>query len=148
MTEKTIQEAIQAVLVATATFDTGDVTINDWGVLDQSTANAPYVIIETADEFESLFRVDSDENTYQVILNLVVRFVDWDTSKTAFRDTREIVRAALADPSNATSGLAVRAVRSGGAIIPIYDAYAYADEQPDALPAFLTQRITAECQEF
>lgn len=148
MTEKTIQEAIQAVLLATSTFDAGDVTINDWGVLDNPTAKAPYVVIETADEFESLFRVDADENTYQVILNLVVRFLDWDTSKTSFRDMREIVRAALADPANATSGLAVRAVRSGGPIDPVYETYADADIQPDALPAFLSQRIIAECQEF
>jgi hypothetical protein len=148
MTEKTIQEAIQIVLIATATFDTGDVTINDWGVLDKSTENAPYTIIETADEFESLFRVDSDENTYQVILNLVERFVDWDTSKTAFRDTREIVRAALADPNNAVSGLAVRSVRSGGPISPIYETYGQSEIQADALPTFLTQRLIAECQEF
>jgi len=148
MTESAIQSALQTVLLATATFDTGDVTINDWGILDQSTANAPYVIIQTADEFESLFRVDSDENTYQVILNLVVRFVDWDTSKNSFRDTREIVRAAIADPANAVSGLAVRSVRSGGPINPIYDTYGQAEIQEDALPTFLTQRIIAECQEF
>jgi hypothetical protein len=148
MTEKTIQEALQTVLLATSTFSTGDVTINDWGVLDNSTANAPYVVIETADDFESLFRVDSDENTYQVILNLIERFVDWDTSKTAFRDTREIVRAALANPANAVSGLAVRDVRSGGAISPIYESYGQAEIQPDALPVFLFQRLIAECQEF
>jgi hypothetical protein len=148
MTEKTIQEALQTVILASSSFSTGDVTINDWGVLDGPTASAPFVVIETADEFESLFRVDSDENTYQVILNVIVRFVDWDTSKTAFRDTREVVRAALSSPANATAGLAVRGVRSGGPISPIYETYADSEIQADALPVFLSQQIIAECQEF
>jgi len=148
MSEKTIQEALQTVLVASATYSSGDVTINDWGVLDGPTANAPYVVIQTADDFNVSFSVASDESTWSEILNLVVRFVDWDTTLTAFRDNRQSTISALSSPANGTVGLAVRNVRSGGPIVPIYETYADADIQADALPAFLTQPIVADCQEF
>ena len=148
MTEKTIQEAIQTVLVATATFDAGDVTIDDWGVLDQSTASAPYVIISVADDFEISFLGPSDESKWGVALNVVERFTDWDATRQAIRDTRAAVIAAISSPSNAVSGLAVKKIRSSGAVDPIYETYGQAEILPDAIPVFLSHRLIAECEEY
>lgn len=147
MTEKTVAEAVQDVLQAIATFEDADVTINDWSVLDQPTTNAPYAIVETADDFGVTYISSEEVYRWSIPVTIIEQFQDWDTSLTAFRDTRQLVIDALG-VGGGVVGLAVRAIRSSGPVGYIYPAYTQVEFTADAIPIFVTQRIIVDCEEF
>ena len=151
MSEAIIQADIQRELLRlTSTFSAGDVTISDWGVLDGSSANAPYVIIDASGPF-SLTRVQSQWiQVWNIPFALVVKFLDWDVSRADLAAKRETVLAALRDTKNynsASIALAWGLREIGGAeISPVYDRYA--TNPSESLPVFLSQEMTATVEEM
>lgn len=146
-TELAVLESIQAAILTLDDFETGDVSINDWRVLDQSTQRAPYVILETADDL-AVTQLASGFvyfTTWSVPFTLVERFVDWRESYDALRDRREAVFGAIV--ANVGTGLYVAAIRSDGPVSEIFATGADPANSVDALPVFVAQRFIVEVQE-
>lgn len=149
-TETTIQAAIQTAFQAMDEFADADVIINDWDVLDQSSANAPYALIENSDDFESRQDTQTPENKWYIPANIIVRWIDWKTSYDALRVLRDAVIAKInSDTVRAAGGLAgvnLRTIRNDGKQYYIYDPYASNPEE--SLPIFLAHRLILEVEEF
>ena len=152
MSESTLQADLQRELLRiTSLFSAGDVTICDWGVLDGSSLSAPYAIIDVAEQFDMAdATLRQWTNNWIIPFDLVVRFIDWDTSRLAIRDARATVIAALRDNTHyhaSSTALAwgLRRIASGSPIEEIYDKYN--ENTAESLPAFLSQTINLEVEE-
>lgn len=151
MSEATLQADLQRELLRlTSTFSTGDVTICDWGILDGSSANAPYVIIDASDTFTASKAQSQWNQIWNIPFTLVVKFDDWDTSRADIAAKRQIVLAALRDTKNynsASIALAwgLREIASES-IDPVYDRYAA--NPNESLPVFLSQKMIATVEEI
>lgn len=151
MSEAILQADLQRELLRLASvFSAGDVTIGDWSVLDGSSQNAPFAIVEVSD----VFGVSNIETQYSLTrsipLTLIIRFLDWDTSLLAFRDARQsVIDHLLATKyySAASADLAwgLRGISSGSGIDPVYDRYN--ENASESLPVYLSQRIILEVEE-
>lgn len=149
MSEQTIQEKIQGVIQALAIFEDADVILNDWGVVDRSSLEAPYVIIETSDDFEWQHQNPAGQMRWGIPINLIERFTDWDESMNLIRDRRQaILDAFFVGGAGAEAGVVVDMIRNDGVITPYYDRTVAQDLQPEALPVFLMQRMILEVTEF
>lgn len=147
MTEATLQTDLQRELLRlTSIFSTGDVTIGDESILDGSSIAAPFAIIRVAETFDS-----NTENTWTtnwtIPFTLIIRFIDWDTSMLAFRDTRATVLSALRDTTHyhaSSTALAwgLRRMVSASGINAVYDKYN--DNVAESIPVFLAQEINLE----
>ena len=153
MSEATIQTGIQTQIQAMAEFADADVKINDWSILDQGNAAAPYVIISDADTFVSRQDSKTAVTTWEIVVTLCEAFTDWTTTLNNLRTRRQ----ALIDNFNAVGdarsadGLAavtVDEIRSEGPITPYYGPYLRADDMAEALPQFLNQSMIFVTQEF
>jgi hypothetical protein len=151
MSEATLQADLQRELLKlTSLFSAGDVVICDWTVLDGSSQNAPYAIIDTADTFDVADIVATSSTVWQIPFDLVIRFTDWDTSRLAMRDARATIIAALMKTENyaqASAALAwgLRGISAGTSVEEIYDRYN--ENTAESLPAFLSQTINLEVEE-
>ena len=136
-------------LTLTSLFSAGDVTINDWNVLDGPNENAPYIIIENSDDF-AIATVQTDPiPLWMIPFSLFVRFLDWSTSEAAFAAARQPVLDHLVNKAyTAASGnlnFGIRSIRSGSPIGYVYDRYV--ENEAESLPVFLSQRIIVEIAE-
>lgn len=152
MSESTLQADLQRELLKlTSLFSTGDVTICDWSVLDGSSLSAPFAIIDAAESFDMTdATLRQWTNAWVIPFDLVVRFIDWDTSRLAIRDARQTIINALRDNthySSSSSALAwgLRRISAGSPIEEIYDKYN--ENTAESLPAFLSQTINLEVEE-
>jgi len=152
MSESTLQADVQRELLRlTSLFSSGDVTICDWGVLDGSSMAAPFAIIDVAEAFDmSDATLRTWTNTWVIPFDLVVRFIDWDTSRLAIRDARQTIIDALRDNTHyhaSSSNLAwgLRRISAGSPIEEIYDKYN--ENTAESLPVFLSQTINLEVEE-
>lgn len=100
MSEATIQAGIQATFQAMAQFDSADVTICDWSILDGANSAGPYVIIEPADDVRSRQDVVTPENRYGIKVGLWQQWADYETSLVAFATLRQAMLTAF----NTTTG--------------------------------------------
>ena len=144
MTEAVLQTDLQRELLRlTATFSAGDVVINDWSVLDGGNDKAPYVNIETAETFDVATVQSQFAVTWNIPFSLIVKFVDWDTSRNAIATHRATILTALMDvdhyhESSALLSYGIRSIRGVGEA-PIYDRYP--EEGVESLPVFLSYRM-------
>ncbi len=152
MSEKAIQEAMQDAFQAMAAFGDADVVINDWTILDQSSLNGPYVIIENSDEWGSTQDTSQEINLWHIPFILIERFIEWSTTLDAFRDSRQAivdaVNAGTFRSAGGTSGVNIRNIRPGGDIDYLYDQYIEPGMQANMLPVFVVQTIIAEVEEY
>lgn len=152
MSEYTIQQGIQTAIQAMTEFADTDVFINNWDWLDQSSANAPYVNIENSDDFTSDQVTQSANTVWNIPVNLIEAFSDWDTTLNNFRTRRQAIIDKINSGTVRTAGgLAatnVRRVRNDGSIYYIYDKNIPDDQLRDALPSFIGQRLILETEEF
>lgn len=153
-TEAAIQAGIKAEIAELAAFADADVVINDWAILDNTTENAPYIIIQTAEEFESRMDTVEPENTWSIIVAVFVRFVEWKTSL----DDLQTRRQAILDRFN-TAGINARSadgieavsidrIYAASAIEPYFDPYLHEDEISEATPIYLYQVMIFETREW
>lgn len=152
MSEYTIQQGIQAAIQAMSEFDNADVTINDWTVLDQPNEGAPYVIIESSDDFASTQDTVTPETTWFIPVTLYEYFTEWSTALNNLRTRRQAIidkiNSGNQRSAGGLAGTSVRSVRSGGPIGYVYDRYIAEDQVADAMPIFLSQQIIFEVLEF
>jgi len=150
VSEATLQADLQReFLTLTSLFSAGDVTINDWNVLDGPNQNAPYIIIENSDDFAIATIQTSPSRVWMIPFTLFVRFLDWSTSEAAFASVRQPVLDQLVNRAyQAASGnlnFGIRSIRSGSPIGYVYDRYVEAEAE--SLPVFLSQRLIVETAE-
>ena len=150
MSEATLQTDLQReFLTLTSLFSAGDVTINDWNVLDGPNENAPYIIIENSDDVAIATIQTSPSRLWMIPFTLFVRFLDWGTSEAAFAAARQPVLDHMVNRAyEAASGglnFGIRSIRSGGPIGYVYDRYV--ENEPESLPVFLSQRLIVEIAE-
>lgn len=150
MSEATMQADLQREFLSLSSlFSVGDVTINDWNVLDGPNENAPYIIIENSDDFAIATIQTSASRLWMIPLTLFVRFLDWSTSEAAFAVARQPVldhlvnRAYQAASGNLNFG--IRSIRSGSPIGYVYDRYV--ENDAESLPVFISQRFIVEIAE-
>ena len=151
MNESTLLTQLQAELLTLSTlFSSGDVVLNDWGILDKSTVNAPYILIEAPDTVNMKeLNTDAPSGEVQIPFYLITAFVDWDTSKTDFVAKRVAVMDHLAHvedylPANGILSFGVVGINTATDVIGVYDHYS--EKMIEALPIFLSQKfvITVE----
>ena len=153
MTEATIQAGIQDVIQSMGEFATASVVLNDYSIYDQSSSKAPYVLIQTADDFSSRQDAPTAITTYMIPVTLVEKFTDWPTTLNNLTTRRDALltkfnavgTARSADGLEATS---INAIRPAGPIAFVYDAYLSESEQAEALPVFVAQTLIFETEEF
>jgi len=153
VTEQTLQEAFRDAFRALNRFEDLDVTINDWSVLDIATVNAPYIIIENSDDWESLQQTTTTTNNYRLPFTLFVKLAadNWKTALDNFRDVRQAVIDACADTGRSAfgnAGVQVTRLRPEGPMGYVYPNDIDPEQVPYATPLFLSQRIIAEVNEF
>ncbi len=150
MSEAILQADLQREFLSlTALFSVGDVTINDWNVLDGPAENAPYIVIENSDDFAVATLQTSPSRLWMIPFTLFVHWLDWSTSEVAFAAARQPVldhlvnKAYAAASSNLNFG--IRSIRSGSPIGYVYDRYV--ENETESLPVFLSQRYIVEIAE-
>lgn len=150
MSERAIVEKIQEVIQGLPEFEAADVVINDWRIFDRPNIEAPYVLLETSDDFDSQQIVRTPEQIWGIPITLVENFIDWQETYDNFMNRRQAIIDAFNGTNDArsASGLNIYRIRNEGAITPFYDKMIPADLQPEALPVFIMQRIILEAKEF
>lgn len=153
MSELSIQTAAQTTIRSMDAFADADVTINDWRVLDGSVANAPYVIIESADEFTSDQTVMTPDTRWTMKVWLFERFTEWKTTLDNFTTRRQAIIDEFNEVgSNRAAGGAAATdanpIRSGSAILPYYDPQTPANLIPESDPIYLYQLLLLDVREF
>ena len=152
MTEKAIQEGLQDVFQGMDEFANEDVVINDYSPFDLSSANAPYIIIENSDEFESTQDSYAEVTTWNIPWVLVERFTNWNETQGNFRKRRQAIIDKFNSGGNARSaggvvGVNIKIIRT---VTPILEWYApdVADNQRgETFPAFIFQRFVFVTEE-
>lgn len=152
-TEKQIQEAVQTALLSMSEFDAGDVTINDFDVMDKAADNAPYAIIMNSENFDSRQDTKTVTGTWNVQIRLVVKLAEltWKTALDNFRDARQAIVDKIAGSvrsGNTLPGLDIKRVYAGGGLNFIYDGYVDAETLANATPAFVSQDLILESELF
>lgn len=128
----------------TTVFETNDVVINDWSILDGPSENSPYILIENSDQFDTDNLQTEGTILWRIPFWIINRFVDWKTSLSSFQSYRDSVLTHLAHPEDfldesAVLSWGVRGFHNDGDVVGIYDRYTQNDSE--ALPVFHAQRI-------
>jgi len=152
MSEATIRSGISTAIKAMTEFADADVVISEWGILDQSNLSAPYVLIEISDDFRSVQNTVTPQTTWNIPINLIERFTDWDETMVNLATRRQAIIDKI-NSSNIRSaggldGVDISEIRNDGYITPIFSRSDQEDLYEDALPIFLMQRILLICTEF
>lgn len=150
MSELSIQLKIQEIIQGLSLFSDADVVINDWSIFDRPNIEAPYVLIQTSDDFESLHQVMTAEVRWAIPIVLVERFTDWKETYDKFRDRRQQIldEFNLGDDERSGPGLNIDRIGQDTPITEFYDKVIPVELQSEALPAFIMQRLILEAQEF
>jgi len=158
MSEYAIQTALQTLILGLSAFESGDVVINDWTITDGETVNAPYVLIETADEFSSTQTSKVAGTDIQIKVHLFERFTTWketldaltthrDALLTLFNDSDTGARAA-GSVDGASTAVDIREIRSGSGIEAVYPHYLDPEEAANAFPLYLYQLMIFVAREY
>jgi hypothetical protein len=151
MSEAVIQADLQRELLRlTGTFSAGDVVINDWSILDQGNAKAPYINIETAETFNTTLVQSQWQTLWTIPFLLIEKFTDWDTTRGLIASDRALILAGLLnvdsyDDKSALLAFGIREIQGSGEV-PVYDRYP--ENSVEAIPVFLAFRMIVTVQEI
>jgi len=151
VSEKSIQEGIQSIIQSMTEFEDASVVINDWSILDYSSFYAPFVIIENSDQFESRQDGVTPNTVWQVPINLFEVFSGWEDTLTNFRARRQAIIDKLNTSPNRAAALTqvtIDRIYPDSEIEQVYSRYLKPEEEANALPVFLVQRIILEAEEY
>lgn len=154
MSEVTIMEGIQTSIQSMSEFADVDVVINDWDILDQVGAKkqAPYVIIEISDDFESLQNTVTPNNTWNIKVTLIEAFVKkWKPTLDDLGTRRQAIIDKINDGSNRSAGgldgTSINSIIAGGPVTEVTRRYPL-DPGEAVPPDYLAQPIILEVEEF
>ena len=155
-TETQQQDGIQTVLLGMDYFDSKDVVINDWDVLDNPAVTAPWVILFTSDSFDSRQDVVTAQDNYNIPAWLIVELGarSWKTAYDEFQAVRQAIvdkfneEGTTARTAGGLDGVDISRIYSLSDITYVYPANVDPDLQPDATPEFMGQLIGFEIVQF
>jgi hypothetical protein len=152
VSESSIRSGIATAIKAMTEFADTDVVINDWSVLDKPAINAPYVIIETSDNFDSRQDTMTPNTTWQIPIILVEKFTKWSTTLTNLSTRRQAIidkiNSGTVRSAGGLDGVTIDRVYNDGDIIEFYRKFQDPEKSQNALPVFLMQRIILEAEEY
>lgn len=152
MSEATIQAAIKATLQSMSQFADEDVTINNWSVRDGTYTAGPWANIVTADDIRSRQDVVVPENQYDIVVELVYPFVDWETTLNAYRDLRQAMLTAFNTATGERSPGATNAdlveIRNTSPLVWVANPNLSGEQQANADPIALLQTFVFETREY
>jgi len=149
VSEATIHSGVQDAIQALSEFASASVIVNDYSVYDDPVSNAPYVLIENSDEFETRQDTSVQTTAWSIKLTLIEAFTDWTTTLNSFRTNRQALIDMVTGNTWAfgtSEGFDTTSLSSAGPIIPFYDSYE--DEPAESLPTFIQQEMTLSTEEF
>lgn len=150
MSEATLQNDLQRELLRLTTiFGPGDVVINNWSILDQGNAKAPYINIETAEAFNATGAQSQWDILWTIPFMLFEKFTDWDPTRALIATHRSAILTALLETDKYldASGLLAYGIREiiGHNEVPVYTKYL--DDYAEAIPVFLGFRMSITAHE-
>jgi hypothetical protein len=151
MSESTIRSGLATAIKAMTEFEDADVVINDWSILDKPAIKAPYVIIETADTFDSRQDTMTPQTTWSIPIVLVEKFTKWSTTLGNLSTRRQAIIDKINSGTVRSAGLdgvTIDRVYNDGDIIEFYRKFQDPEKSQNALPVFLMQRIILEAEEY
>lgn len=114
-------------------------------VLAAPNENAPYALIDISDSAEaSGIQTNDGNDLWQIPVHLVEAFVDYQTTRSKFRDDRQLIIDALTKPTsydNASGILAfgIRSMKTKGLIYDILERYDQPENVRNRYPLFIGQ---------
>lgn len=147
--ETNIQTGLQTAIQAMTEFADADVVINDWTILDQTVASAPYVLILNSETFE-IPQATNEPGQWSIPIVIFAAFTEWK----ATLDDLRAKRLALCDQINTSNyrsaggleGVVIQTIRGGGPPMYVYDVYATNPELAD--PVFVGYPVILDVTEF
>lgn len=153
--ELQLQEAIISELINLSYFDSKDVVINDWSILEHEAVTAPWVILFTADTFSSTQTTVTANDSYIIPGWLLVEMGarSWKESMDEFQEARQAIKDTFNDPSsNARTlgfdGVQLPRIYNLSEILYIYPVGVDPEFQPDATPEFIYQILGFSVEQF
>lgn len=151
MSELSVAQSLQTLLRTTTisterVFSDSDVTINNWSVLDGSFANAPYIVIETSEEFDSRQDTYTPNTRWQMPVYLVIHYTSRDQAHNDIMTIRQAIIDKLNSGGRTGNGITIDRIYSSGGFIEIYDKYIPENEIVD--PDYIAQTIMFDVEEF
>ncbi len=152
MSEETVMEGLQTLILAMDEFSSEDVVINDWDVLDGEMAKSPFVIISNSDDFVARQDTVSAVTQWQIKVTLYQEFVaNWKDAYNSFRTNRQ----ALIDAMNITdnrsadgmSGVTIDEIRPSSPLQIWVDPGTSKELQGTAMPLFISQELIFDTKE-
>lgn len=148
MSEASVQAKLQAAFLTLDEYQPGDVVIDDFSVRDQSIFRSPYIIIETADEFNAVQDTLTPTTEWRIPVTLIVRFTDWIESLENFRTYRQnIIDLMNSDGNRSGDGLNINRITPAAPITQYYPTYRE-EIGGDEDPVFIEQIMLFYCEEF
>lgn len=157
MSEYAVQTALQTYLQSLSAFDTADVVINDWALLDSQLANAPFVIIETGDDFTSVQTSKIEQTTYSIKVYLFEAFTTWKATLDNLTTRRDAILAlfnnsatgarAAGSVDGADRAIDIEEIRSASGVQPWYQHYVSQEDAANAVPNYLWQLMIFTAKE-
>ena len=153
MSEKTVMEGLQTLILVMAQFSSGDVVINDWDVLDGEMAKSPFVIISNSDNILARKDTASAVTKWQIKVTLYQEFVEnWKDAYNSFRTNRQ----ALIDTMNITdnrsadgiSGVTIDEIRPSTPLQIWVDPGTPSELQGTVMPLFISQEFIFDTEEM
>ena len=140
--EKDFQLSLQTVIQGISGIDSDSVVINDWDVKNKSFDKSPYVIIETANDYDMDWQ-DAVCTTTRFVVPIVilVHFTGWKDAFDKMRDTRHDIVYTLSNNPR-MNGAEIMAVNNTGRIIELYSPYISEDQIHESLPEFVSQQLS------
>lgn len=154
MSEVAITNGIIAIIQSLSEFENADVSDNDWGLLDQERINAPYVIMDIADDIDSTQVTMIANTVWGIKAHLVEPFTTDAETRPNLRARRQAIfdafneEGSTARSAGGISGVNIRRIYTASDVDPYYDIYIADEEVPESEPEFLMQTIVFEVEEF
>lgn len=150
MSEATLMTQMQSELRSIpGVFANNSVVINDWGIFDGSSLQAPFALIEDSDSIEvTSTQIGQITKGYEIGITLIVRFTNWKPTLDEFVSLRDMVLSHFTEILSETSGVlefSLRGIRNGTDVYGIYDRYV--EEKVESLPVFLAQKLLFKIEE-
>ena len=154
ITEADVQLAMQTAMQTISLFASADVVINDWDVLNQAGAKAPYVVIENSETLDSRQDVQTPNTKWNIPIALLeyVGARKYKEVMDDLRDDRDAIIGMFNTGSNRSvsiAGVTIDRIRQEGNI-EIYDPGTSAEliQSGAANPVFIGYRLVAEVEAF
>ena len=140
------QELLRESLQECSVFQPGSVVINDWTVRDRSRHKGPFAIIYNADSCGWEIASTCPSFRFELKVQLLVFFTDWQPSYDQLREVRGAMLRHLADNPDLADDISIIRVDNSGVMREFYHPLLAEDYIHNALPVYIEQQMRVEVQ--